>query len=221
MRAYNFEYTNRFLSIALLLLGLFVAWPLFVFVLVKFFVVYTGPWPFIIITVLFPFAVFWLVKKKCFKQGSASISADSFDLRLHNLNETIRFDEIESYMVQIFKGTLLKLKLKDGRKIRIQANDNFCNPKQFDVFCTELEATIEQFKSTTKTEVVRQKSFFDKKGTYYFLVVFSIAVACLIVFAVITGKKVKIGSLLLSLSALGSVWAGYLGTKARKHSDNE
>lgn len=130
-----------------------------------------------------PFIIVWLFRKKIKVNGTANINEDSVEFNLKNFSDTIQFRDIESYMIQIYNGTLLKIRLKDGRKIKINANVYFCNPEQFELFCDDIEHAFERF------EIVREKSFFEKKATYYFIIIMTVAIVLLPIYAIITGKK--------------------------------
>jgi ABC-type multidrug transport system fused ATPase/permease subunit len=195
----------------------------FTFVLeVTFFLNYLSTWAFIIILVLVPALIFLLGKKRIKQHGRAVLNSDSLEIQLHNTHQTIQFDELKSYLIQFYQGVVLKFKLRDGRKYTIVANNNFLDAKQFGQFCTHLEHKIEKYYTAKKIASIREKSFLEKKSTYYFLkcayyflVIMSLAIVLISGYAIIAGKPLNISHLLILIGTTGSLWASYHDAKSK------
>ncbi len=206
MREFNFEYSDRRLTIKLLL------YSYAIFLVVLAFLIYQHLMMAALISffflVLAPLLIILFFKKQIKANGTACINENSVELKLRNINETIQFGDIKSYMVQVYQGFMIRLRLNNGRKVRIDANENFCNPQQFSLFCDSLEQSLD------KLQVAREKSFFEKKGTYYFLVVMTVLIVVGVIVAFIFGKR-QPSSFFISAFAIVTLWASYYTTKLR------
>ncbi|MEO8088390.1 MAG: hypothetical protein ABI763_16340 [Bacteroidota bacterium] len=140
--------------------------------------------------------------------GIAFINDNSLKLILNNFDAIIQFDNIKSYQVVIFIGVALKLQLKDGRKLNLVANSNFCNSEQFGFFCDELEQALELSQAT------KEKSFFEKRGNFYFLVTMTLLIVAAVIFAVVVSKRTP-SAIFMSAFALATLWGGYYNTMKR------
>ena len=207
MTKYNFEYAD----ISLMYRILFTSYAIFITLTLFLFYESFNTAAFIsfLFFIIGPFIIVWMYRKKIKVNGTAYINENSLEFNLKNFNDTIQFTDIKSYMVQIYNGVFLRLRLNNGKKIKINANDYFCNPEQFDIFCDDLEQVFVKFKIT------REKSFFEKKGTYYFLVIMTVGILVLTAYAIVTGKKINFGKILISASAISTLWLNYYITKLR------
>lgn len=96
--------------------------------------------------VALPFGAFFLFRNKLTKQGTAYVYDHSTELRLIDSSESIVYSEIKSYKLERYNGTQLIVKFRNGRRLRMQANSNFCNPAQFEEFCVGFEEAVQRAK---------------------------------------------------------------------------
>src|SRR5436190_14096551 len=151
MTDFNFEYTDTKFTLKLLGLSFFVFVVLLVAMVVT--VDLIGVIGALVLAFGVPLSIFFLNKNKIKKLGTASIYDSSSEFKLADSTEKVVYADIKTYQVERYNGTQLKIKFKDGKDFKVQANSNFCNSDQFDAFCGEFEKTIQQFKSTNNVEL--------------------------------------------------------------------
>ena len=162
-----------------------------------------------------PFLFFFLNRKKIKKLGSAQLENEKVRIELENEITEIEFNQIENYLVQVYNGTLLQIKLLNGKKFKIYSNSNFCNTKQFDEFSSDLEAKIQNFKEINKVNIIRKNTFFERVWIYPFLIIMTISVVIILCYAIYNGKRIPTLKLIAAIAPILSLWAGYYGTKNR------
>ncbi|MBJ7428113.1 MAG: hypothetical protein JHD28_04030 [Bacteroidia bacterium] len=169
----------------------------------------------LILSFIIPFAIYFLNKKNITKLGTACITDASVTFQLTEVTQTITFEEIATYQVEQFNGTSLKLKLNNGTEFKLLANTNFCNADQFDAFCQEFEQAILQFKTTNNTEITRKKTIFEQAWMLPFLVILSVGLVGMSIFALANGKNIP-ASFFTSAALLIPMWIAYFNAKRKK-----
>ncbi len=213
MKEFNFEYTDT--KYLMKLFG--ISWLVFVGMII---IVAQNKesisiiWAIILILGI-PFAIYFFNKKKITKLGTACITDDSVTFQLAEVTQTITFEQIATYQVEQYSGTNLRLKLKDGTKFKIFASSNFCNADQFDTFCQEFEQTILQFKTTNNSAITRKKTIFEQAWMLPFLVVLSVGLVGISIFAIANDKNIP-ASFFTAAALLIPMWIAYFNAKRKK-----
>lgn len=214
MKKYNFEYTDQKYSIKLLLLCLLLSGILtvIIFSLKPF-----GIFPSVLIIMGIPLTIFWFNKKKIKRQGSSKIYDSNIEFDIDGVQTNLNFSDIENYLVQVYNGTTLKIKVINGETLNIVANSNFCNPDEFYRFCLDFENTIEEYnKESTNSAITRKKTFFERQWVLPFLVIITVTFLVLIPYGLFKGSFKNTASLFMFIGSLLPLWVGYLSAKKRK-----
>lgn len=162
-----------------------------------------------------PLIVFLYFKKNIKRSGKGEIRNGTFLLELDSKLLSIGLIEIENYQVQHYNGTMLRIKLKNGQKYKIVANDNFCDATSFEEFTDYFESMISDYKHENKEDIVRKKSVFEQKWMFFFLVILSVSMAATLALALIFGKEIP-GTLYTTSGVMFLMWAAYLKAQKRK-----
>lgn len=206
MKEYNFEFTDT--KFTLKLIGI-TALIFFLLIILTFLnIKLIGIVPSLIISFSIPILIFWMNKNKIKKQGSAIIQDAYSDFKLPTFTKRILFHDIESYQIERYEGTKLKIKLKDNGKIKVLASESFCNPNNFEIFCQDLDNKLQSYKKQNNVELVKRKSFFEQVWILPLLIILSLGGILGIISAVILDKNIPI-ILYGSLAILLSLWVGY------------
>jgi hypothetical protein len=213
MRDYNFEYTDT--KFTLKLIGL--SFLAFVVLLIAMVVTVDllGIAGALILAFGVPVLIFFLNKKKIKKIGTANIYDSSSEFKLADSTEKVVYADIKTYQVERYNGTHLKIKFKDGKDFKLQANSNFCNSDQFDILCGEFEKTVQQFKSTNNVELTRKPSMFERAWMLPFLIILTAGLIGGIVFAISQGKSIP-PTFYTSAAIVIPMWIGYFNARKRK-----
>lgn len=220
MKEYNFEYFNQkftskfvgsllilflilFFSSIMILSKISIKNSYFVFICLFF-------------SFIIPYIIYRFNRKNIKKQGTAVIYESYIEFNLDLIQRQIKFTDIKSYLIQNYNGTILNLVLKDGEKFNVAANINYCDTSKFDSFCLEVEKVLGKFNENNKLTIIRKKTFFEKAWLLPFLVILTCVLLFMVIYAFITGKKIPISSLLLTLSPLLTLWGGYFTARNRK-----
>lgn len=157
--------------------------------------------------------IFLFLKRKSFtKKGNCKIYSDRIVFDLNGQQFLIHFSEIRAYKIQHINGILLKIKPYTGRSIVIQANSNFHDSFGLEQVCKAIENAVEEYNLQQTAKVKRVPSFFEKRWALPVLVIFSALIIFCMLYALVSGKKSN-SSLFIALSALATLWGGYLSTK--------
>jgi ABC-type multidrug transport system fused ATPase/permease subunit len=210
---FRFEYSRQSIIVRLL----FIAVPTFItlFISTFFILQYIGLLTCIILTIVVPILIFYLNRKKIKANGRAILTADRVTFELVDNKVTYEFKDIKSYTIQYYHGLALNLRLKEGKKFRLLANDNFCKPEKFSKFCRAFEKTLDTFESLNKTSSIRGKSIFEKQWFFVLLITLTALAIGALIYASLADKA-KPGSILISIGALISLWTGYFATKTSR-----
>ena len=211
MREFNFEYTDEKFTVKLLVLSFLAHAVLLIAMLVTIDLI--GIIGALILAFGVPILIFLLNKKKIKKNGTANIYDSSSEFKLAGSIEQVVYKEIKTYQVERFNGTQLVIKLKDGKKFKLQANSIFCNSDQFDIFCEELEKSVQQFKSTNNAELTLQPSIYERAWMLPFLIILTTGLIGRIVFAKFQEKSIPSTFYTMALIVI-PMWIVYF--KARK-----
>lgn len=175
MKEYNFEYTNQAMAYLLFVLA-FGTLFLGIFIFSLFFKDFLSPILAVTISLAISFLVFWLNKRKIKKYGTVKLMDDSMELELDKA-ESINFSDLRYYYIYDGKnGPVFTLGFRNKKKIKIGANDNFCNADPFSDFLINFQSTIENFKEKNKVDIIHLKSVFARKNSVYVLASLTIAV---------------------------------------------
>jgi hypothetical protein len=173
MKDYKFEYTRQ--GIAYLLFGL--SFAIIVFGLFLFRILFKGivsPGIGVIVIIGLGIVFFLLNKYRIKRIGTAKLSMNELTIEL---NQTIRFpfSDLKYYYIYDGKnGIVFTLGFLDGKKIKIGANNNFCNDDLLKVFLSDFQSTIESYKAQNKINIVHLETIFARKQTIYILSIITI-----------------------------------------------
>jgi hypothetical protein len=213
MRDFSFEYTDAKFTLKLLVLCFL---SLVVFLIAMAVTVdLIGVIGSLIFVFGVPLAIFFLNRKKIKKHGTANIHDSYSEFTLADSTDKIVYSDIESYQVERYNGTHLKIKFKDGRSFKVQANSNFCNADKFDAFCREFEDTIQQFKATNHVELTRMKSMFEKVWMLPFLIIITAFILGAVVFEILM-KRTPPTAFYTTSIIVTSLWIGYFNARKRR-----
>jgi hypothetical protein len=149
MQEFHFDYTNP--KTILKLLGM----SLLVFVLLVMLwgqlANLIGGTPTMILLGGAPFLVFWLSKKRIKERGSGIVADDFVEFKLRDFTRKIAYADIKDGGIRrtihtdIMATIFLRVRLKNNSRFRVHANQNFCDPREFDVFCLAFQEAFERF----------------------------------------------------------------------------
>ena len=213
MRDFTFEYTDT--KFALKLLGLsFLAFVLLLIAMVVT-VDLIGIIGSLILAFGVPLLIFFLNKKNIKKQGTANIYDSYSEFKLVDSTDKVVYADMRTYQVERYNGTHLKIKFKDGKDFKLQANSNFCNTDQFDTFCQEFENVVQQYKTSNNFELTRKPSMFERAWMLPFLIILTAGLIVGIIFALSLGKSIP-PTFYTSAAVIIPMWVGYLNARKRK-----
>ena len=219
MKEYKFEYSNQKFALKLFIIcfGFFFLSFFGIIILSKNIqlnkIVFMAM--FLILCFGIPFYFFWQNRKKIKKIGCGKLENEKVKFILENEIKEIEFNQIENYLVQIYNGTLLEIKLLNGEKFKIYSNSNFCNTTEFDEFSSNLETKILEFKKNNNLNIIRRKTFFEKVWIYPFLIIMTISIIIMVIYAKYNGKNIPSLKLISVIAPILSLWAGYYATKVK------
>jgi hypothetical protein len=89
------------------------------------------------------------------------------EFKISESTYTVVYADINTYQVEQYNGTHLKIKFKNGTDFKILANSNFCDSEQFEAFCIEFERIVQQFMSTNNVALTRKNLCLNKYGFFH------------------------------------------------------
>lgn len=220
MNKYDFEYFNqKYTSKLILILFLFFFILLFssIFLSAKYLV--KSQVIFILCLAMsagFPLMIFRMKRSKIKKNGTAIIFDSYVKFDLDNIEIEIKYNDIKSYLIQNYNGTLINLVLKNGDKFNIATNNTYCETFKFDHFSQDLEVVLKEYIEKNNIEIIRKKPFFEKIWVFPFMIIFTVIIIILILYAIINGKHIPLPKLFLAIGPLLTIWAAYFNGKAKK-----
>ena len=148
--------------------------------------------------------------KKAKLHGTATITDDTVELRLYNLNKTIAFKDLKSYKIEIHQNSRTELKLHhSGGTDYIHADDMYCNAEAFNPFCAALDGVLSEYQFSQNI-ALQEKSVIEQPWVLFMLFVITVLILALSLYTDITSSALFV--------ALGAVWTAYFGTRVlRKH----
>ncbi len=180
MKEYRFEYTNQDFA-TVLIFGCIVL----IVGTLELFSIYTKVWfiPALAISLVIPFLIFWLTRKKLKKQGVAFLNEDSIEFHLGDRRQILPFDTFLSYRILYSQDTILTINFKGDLRLKLFANKYFCRPQQFEILCTDLRRQIENYNLVHHANIRRIKSFYEKKASIYVLILLTMLLAVFLICA--------------------------------------
>ena len=215
MREYNFQTVNQKRAL-ILFVSLFALFFALIFSMVSLKHIFN-----IYVTMIFsfgiPILIFWLNRKKIKENCIAKISELNSEINIDDKLHFINFEEMKSYKIESYNGSIgLSVSLKNNEKIKLTANSNYGETKNFEEYCRDLEISIENFKKSHKNiEVERRKSFFEKKWVLYFLIIITLVLSIFVINIISQGKGFSM-SLISAIAPLLVLWGGYFNEKNKR-----
>jgi hypothetical protein len=175
MKEYTFEYTRQ--GFAYLLFGLSFAIIVFgLFLFKTLFKDSVSPGIAVIVLIGLAIAFFLLNRYRIKRTGTAKLSVNEVTLELNQMIR-IPFSDLRYYYIYDGKnGIVFTLGFLDGKKIKIGANNNFCNDDLFRVFLSDFQLVIEDYKAQNKINIVHLETIFARKQTLYVLSIITVLV---------------------------------------------
>jgi|GEM_PF-2053364 len=176
MKEYTFEYTRQ-RDAYLILLGSFSIIGIGAVLAVTFFSL-SGSALLITLFILIGCAIlfFQLNKTKIKRTGIARLSDTYMELELEQLRN-IQFSSLRYFYIYYSKnGPVFTLGFIDKSKLKIGANNNFCNDELLKTFLKDLQLTIEEYKKDHGVDIIHLESIFARKNAVYVLGVLTVAV---------------------------------------------
>jgi uncharacterized membrane protein (Fun14 family) len=171
MKEYVFEYTKGDLVLILVSFGVMGLSGLCLYYALK-----DYPGINTILCVVFGIVFFLLTKSRVKRIGKAQLSEKGLILELTPTHE-IDFNDLRYYFDDSGKnGPVFTLGFLNGSKLKIVANNNFCDDKMLDVFLTDLMAAIEKYNADYNGYIIRLESQFARKKSGYILAVVTVLV---------------------------------------------
>jgi lipopolysaccharide export LptBFGC system permease protein LptF len=212
MENYIFEYDDNKLKIKIFfisfILSVIIFFGLIFFNLSNFFFLIFG-------TIVIPALIIKLNLKKIKKNGIAIMENGKIIFNLNNVKKEIEFKQIDNYFINSHKGSSLSLKLKTGKRFGIVSNIYFSNPIRFTEVCQIFETEYEKYMKVNNIKTTREKSFFEKKWIFPFLVIFTIIIILLVAYVIYKGQNFTV-AFFVAISGLFTTWSGYLSVKKKR-----
>ena len=175
MKEYTFEYTRQ--GLAYLLFGLSFAIIVFgLFLFRTLFKDIVSPGIAVIVLIGLAIAFFLLNKYRIKRTGIAKLSVNDVTFELNQIIH-IPFSDLRYYYIYDGKnGIVFTLGFLDGKKIKIGANNNFCNGDLLKAFLFDFQSAIETNKAQNKINIVHLETIFARKQTLYILSIITVLV---------------------------------------------
>jgi hypothetical protein len=173
MKEYTFEYTRQ--GFTYILFGISVG--ILVGCIVVFSVFHLLPVGVATILAFILPVVFFLLNKHRIKRTGVAKLSDKDLILILDETISISFSDLKYYYVYDGKnGVVFTLGFLDGSKLKMGANNNFCNVDQFNFFLKEFQLTIEKYKTENQTNIIHLESVFARRQTIYILSVLTFLV---------------------------------------------
>jgi len=164
--------------------------------------------PKLLISMTAAIAFFLSFRKRVKAQGSAHFQKDMIILKLRGKSYEFNASQVLDYKRDYYNGIVFTLSLKTGERIRMVANDNFCDTSEFEIFIEEFEDYVSHLSLEEGVSIERKPSFLERKWVLGALVLFTMAVMGALIYAAKT-KSGNLSLLLIAVSVLLSMWAAY------------
>ncbi|GAC1311460.1 MAG: hypothetical protein NVSMB24_31040 [Mucilaginibacter sp.] len=190
MKEYHFEYTKQGIAYMLLLLS----FAIIVLGIIALSHVLTNRLLLdILLSIAFAIAFFLFNKHRIKKIGGAELSETSMVL---NLSEgiNIAFNELKYFYIYDGKnGIVFTLGFLDGTKLKIGANNNFCDIEPFRILLTDFQTSIERYKAQHQVKIIHLESILARKNTIYVLIFITILLTLGFIFTTMPVMIIPIG----------------------------
>ncbi len=200
-KQFKFSYTNQKLLINLVVICM----PIFVIGMLGGLFSYFS----FIIAFGIPILIYLLNKRKLTKIGEATIDEDSVIFKLDDETKTVVFNDFLWYKVLNYDGsTILKLVTKSKEKLKITANDNFCDAFAFERFCDELQNCLESYKGLhPDSSIIRKKTIYERKWTLPMLIFMTLSVLFVLYYGYTKDRNSPV--IYTSIGILIAMWFAY------------
>ena len=168
MKEYDFEYTKQGIAYALFFTSFatIVASSLVLSKLIGNYIFFD-----VIFSIALGVVFFLLTKQRIKKIGRARLTDREIILELPD-TETLCFNSLKYYYVYNGKnGIVFTLGLSDGTKVKMSANNNFCDIEPLKLFLTDFESAIDRYNTQNQAGIVHLTSILARKNAVYILLV--------------------------------------------------
>ena len=209
MQNYQFEYVNEkknwillvSVPLVMLLSILFVIWLQIDYLI-----------PLALVPMLFLFT------KYAVEKGSADIGDTYSVFSLHNTTIQVDYEQIESYSMLYYQGIYLKVKLKNGKKLKLSANRNICSNESLQRVCDMFFVYVYKYEQEKGIKIARAKTFLESLWIkWVVLAMFSVS-ALVIIISILQGKLPP-APLFVSLGTSLALWAGIQNTSKMRQKE--
>lgn len=142
---------------------------------------------------------FFIFKKRIITRATFKLNHNRFFVD----DRFFDFDEVHYYKTHRMKGAGLTIKLKNGRKIRFSANDNFCNTEEFVAFVNEFEVI-----ALEKWKITKKRTFGESKFGLFFAIISTLVLIYITIYKIHYGESFELSNIGLMILALSTVWSG-------------
>lgn len=171
MKEYTFQFTKMGDTVIVLMLCIAA------FISLMFLGIYLSMNKFMLIFLDTTLAIilFQLLKKKARRSCKAKITDNSVEFEFDQFRtRKILFDDLVSYKFYDGKNGPILYLPNNIDDFRIAANNNFCKPDDFIIFCQDILVRLETFKNKPNSHLVHKGSIFATTGMLYFLTIASL-----------------------------------------------
>jgi hypothetical protein len=206
MKEYAIQYTKQGIAYLLFFLS-FVIMTLSIAVLHIFFKDFTVL--VIILSIVFAVAFFLINKHYIKRTGKAELLENEVILYLSESTQ-ISFSKLKYYYIYNGKnGIVFTLGFLDGGKLKIGANNNFCDIEPLKNFLADLRSAIEKYKVQNEVNIIHLESILARKNAVYVLILVTMLV---ILGFILTKMPVMIISIGFTLPIIFN-WINYFQLK--------
>jgi formate hydrogenlyase subunit 3/multisubunit Na+/H+ antiporter MnhD subunit len=153
----------------------------------------------VVIAITASIVAFFIFKKRIITRTTFKLNSDQFFVE----DRFFDFKEVQYYKTHRMKGAGLTIKLKNGRKIRFSANDNFCNTEEFVAFVNEFEViAMESWK------IKKKRTFGETKFGLFFAIISTLVLIYITIYQMQYGESFELSNIAMMILALSIVWSG-------------
>lgn len=130
----------------------------------------------IFISIAIGVAFFLLNKHRIKRNGTAKLAETSIILELSDTKD-IAFSDLKYYYVYNGKnGIVFTLGFLDGTKLKMGANNNFCNVESLKNLLKDLQLAIDNYKVQNQVNIIHLESILARKNTVYILSIITVII---------------------------------------------
>jgi hypothetical protein len=207
MKEYDFEYTKQGIAYLLFLLsfGVVALCMVTLNTILKQYI-----WLDVIFSIIVGTAFFLFNKNRIKRNGKAKLSSTGLYLELSEATH-IAFSDLKYYYIYNGKnGIVFTLGFLDGRKLKITANNNFCNIEPIETLLTDIQAAVEEYEVQSHLPIIHLESILARKKTPYIL---SVITFLIILGFIFTKMPVMIIPIAFTLPIIAN-WIQYFRLKS-------